>query len=588
MFSIPSATSKQPVTASKGVSLEQVFQVLYKPSGVDCSSDTDVAAALRQCDISARDLLVSLQRRLPGKALSACQIGTVRLAHTVLADYFAQPAFPAPLGQPLHARAGAIAAEALSPTGWLQQDHARIAEVMDEAAAVAIGWSAGMAQADEVRERLGNVIAALGTARMDQEVAAFRRWRVAARVRAEKVAERTLSGERGALRADYARAMAMRTLRVQVAGRELPEFMDQDIRSVWLPAFQWVVLNRGDKSPLWRSLMRCFSLLVWSLLADSAQQMQKLHRVIDQLKKELPGVLEEVTGDSVVRDRLLANLDDAHLNIINTRPMQYLQLPVLNEDLRLSDLDVDISSDLLEEVSAISSEQWFNYAQQRMQLCHRDDEYRQLIFVNQLGVKALRCSFEDFAYLYASGEISSVGEWIPLRECVRAGISRMLGAYQKTMRQQKQDADALAASQSREQARDKARREARSLIELEQAGLMDVSDDNLSSLIEEFDDGAAQRRQRARLQVAGMIVGSWLQFLQPDGSQLRRKLLVVLPSSNNFIFVDRSCADKVQLTRQQLIEGLADGSLQLLQNDSRFDDALDRVLTDPAGHRHGS
>lgn len=580
MPSIKPASVAKP--AGRGVSLEQVFQTLYKPSGTEVSSDGELAELLRNTDVGARDLLARLQARLAGHALSARQIGTVRLACSVLADYFSQPAFPPALGEQLRARAGAVAADALDPSGWLQRDNARIAEVMDEVAAVAIGWSAQMAQAEDMAARLAAVVTALGTSRMDAEVAAFRRWRVEAKVRADKVAARTLTGERGALRADYARAMAIRTLRVQVAGRDLPVFMDADVRSVWLPAFQWVVLNRGDKSTLWRSLLRCFSLLVWSLLPDAGQQKQKLHRVIDQLKKELPAVLEEVTGDSVVRDRLLSHLDDAHLQMINDNPMQYQPLSVLNEDLRLSDLEVDISADLLEEVAGISDEQWFEYQGQRMQLGQRDDEYRQLVFLNPLGVKVLRCSFEDFAYRYASGEIVSIGEWVPLRECVRAGISRMLGAYQKTLRKKKAEDAKQSAEQRREMAREKARNEARSLIEQEQAGLVDVSDENLTSLIEEFDDGAAQRRQRARLQVAGMIVGSWLQFMQPDGAHVRRKLLVVLPSSNNFIFVDRSCSDKVQLTRQQLIEGLADGSLQLLQNDSRFDDTLDRVLTEPS------
>lgn len=579
MFSMPSAKPVPPVSSGGGrVTLETVFQTLYKPSGNGASSDAELADLLRGADISDKGLLKSLQQQLTSHALSARQIGMVRLLHAVLSDYFSQPAFPAPLGAQLRASAGGFAADALSANGWLLSDDARIAEVMDEVAQVAIGWSEGMAQAPELSQRLVDIVSALGTERMNQEVASFRRWCVAARVRAEKVAERTLAGERGALRADYARAVAMRTLRVQVAGRELPVFFDQAIRDVWLPAFQWVVLNHGDKSVLWRSLLRSFSLLVWSLLADSGQQKQKLHRVIDQLKKELPTLLYEVTGDSVVRDQLLAALDEAHLNMINDRPMDCQQPPVLEEALGLSDLEVDISADLLAEVSAITTAQWFTYRHQRMQLCHRDGEYRQLIFVNQLGAKVLRCSYEDFAYWYASGEVSAIGEWIPLRECVRAGISRMLSAYQTSLREQKTvqpDADA-----AKQRAREKARSEARSLIELEQDGLLDVSDDNLSNLIEEFDDGAAQRRQRARLQVAGMIVGSWLRFMQPDGSAVQRKLLVVLPSSNNFIFVDRSCADKLQLSRQQLIDGLADGSLQLLQNDSRFDEALDRVLSD--------
>ena len=54
-----------------------------------------------------------------------------------------------------------------------------------------------------------------------------------------------------------------------------------------------------------------------------------------------------------------------------------------------------------------------------MQLHHRDDDHQQLLFLNQLGMKALACSFEEFVLQYSSGmiqpvaEVQSLSEWTP-------------------------------------------------------------------------------------------------------------------------------------------------------------------------------
>ncbi|MEE4252140.1 MAG: DUF1631 family protein, partial [Alcanivoracaceae bacterium] len=253
------------------------------------------------------------------------------------------------------------------------------------------------------------------------------------------------------------------------------------------------------------------------------------------------------------------------------------------------------SQDLLAEVAAVAVGEWFvePASGRRLQLLLKLDDYQQLLFVNQLGMKQVSASFEEFAWQFSSAQISSVVAAVPLIEWSAERLGALAEQYRE--RQQVREAEHQARieeqmriAEERDQARRKALKEARQLAaaqqrrEAEEAALRQseaaVEQARRDSAAAEHGASEAQRRQRARLLVSGLTMGAWLLFHDDDGQQTRRKLAVVLPSSGKYIFVDRLGTDKYEITREALIGGVAAGAIEVVSKDSRFDDALNRVV----------
>ena len=221
------------------------------------------------------------------------------------------------------------------------------------------------------------------------------------------------------------------------------------------------------------------------------------------------------------------------------------------------------------------------------------DDYQQLLFVNQLGIKQVGASFEEFAWQFSSAQISAVVAAVPLIEWSAERLNGLAEQYRE--RQQAREAEhqarlaeQLRITEERDQARRKALKEARLLAaaqqqrEAEKVALRqteaDLEQARRDAVAAEHGASEEQRRQRARLLVSGLTMGAWLSFHDDNGQQTRRKLAVVLPSSGKYIFVDRIGTEKYEMTRDVLISEIAAGAIEVVRKDSRFDDALNRVV----------
>lgn len=591
--------------AAPGSSLEKLFAGLYgeAPAGQPAVADADLARALAGGDLR-QDLAIHARAVLKGVSLAPQQVGRIRAASAIMLDFFHQPLFHPELADRLQAGAGSLVAAAFSRDSWLARKQHPLVSALDELADFASGWYPAHPQADDIASMLGNTLARLHDDTLDEEMAVFRQWRSQFSQRTAKVAERVLQAERGTLRTQYARGLAARTINRQVAGRPVPVPFARVLETVWLPAFQWVLLDQGDKGPLWSSLVRTFSLLVWSLQESALEQKPKFQRVVEQLRHDLPALLAELFKDERQREQLYEDIQLIHLCRLHERPVEYELPPLLEGTSALDALDADVSADLIREVASISTTQWFVLAGtgMRMQLHHRDDDHQQLLFLNQLGMKALACSFEEFVLQYSSGMIQPVAEVQSLSEWTQAHLQRLADQYRARAREQRevqqklaeqeamQKAEKVAELEKRALSREKARVEAERLQQEKLAALGGATSGAGSEAEIELArrEGAAaalgsspaQRRQRARLLVMSLSVGTWMNFHSDNGMVARRKLAVMLPSSNKYIFVDRVGADKVQLSRDELVDAVASGAVDPLQKDSRFDDALTRLAGD--------
>lgn len=577
--------------------LARLFAGLYgsQPTSTALIADEQVASALIAADPLAEDPVAVVQQAFPGQSPSVRQLGVIRLARELLRDYFAQPVYHPDLGQALMRASSRLIAEALPQDGWLLRPQHPLHALLTQVEKMAAGWYPGLPQASETVNLLTGWLSQPIPAQ--QRLGAAEQWLLDHQQRQERITTRVAESEFGVLRLNYIRQTSARSLNRLLAGRSVPDFMAEAIALHWAGAFQWTLLHHGEQSPLWQKLVRGFGLLVWSVQPEAADasQRSKLTRVIDQIKSELMPLLDEVIADEGLREQLREQVDIAHLCQIHARPVEYQPVPPIAGGNALDDAGAGVSQDLLSEVAAVHVGDWFSETAtgRRLRLLLKLDEYQQLLFVNQLGMKQASASFEEFAWQFSSAQISALVTPVPLREWAAERLVTLADQYRERQRSREQEHRArqeVAAQQAqeREKARSKALAEARQIAEtrqqqeaeikaLQQAE-MEVEQARRESVAAGHGASEAQRRQRARLLVSGLSMGVWLTFHDDKGEQTRRKLAVVLPSSGKYIFVDRLGTDKHEVLRDDLIAGIAAGAIDVVRKDSRFDDALTRVV----------
>ncbi len=586
-----------PLPDSADDRLARLFAGLHgsQPASTALIADDQVVSALLAVDPLVEDPVAAVQRAFPAQSPSVRQLGVIRLARELLRDYFAQPVYHPQLGEALMRASSRMIAEALPTDGWLMRPQHPLHALLALVEKVAAGWYPGLPQAGDSVALLTGWLGQ--PAAVADRLAAAEQWFLDYQQRQDRITARVAESEFGVLRLNYIRQTSARSLNRLLAGRTVPDFMAEAIAQHWAGAFQWTLLHHGEQSPLWQKLVRGFGLLLWSVQVEAAESSQrgKLTRVIDQIKSELMPLLEQVIADESLREQLREQVDIAHLCQLHARPMEYRPVPSIAGGTALDDAGAGVSQDLLSEVAAIQVGDWFSETAsgRRLRLLLKLDEYQQLLFVNQLGMKQASASFEEFAWQFSSAQISALVAPVPLREWAAERLTTLADQYRQRQRSREQEHRARQEAeqqeaQAREQARSKALAEARQLAEtrqrqeaegkaLQQAEA-ELEQTRRESVAAGHGASEAQRRQRARLLVSGLSMGVWLTFHDDKGEQTRRKLAVVLPSSGKYIFVDRLGIDKYEVLRDDLIAGIAAGAIDVVRKDSRFDDALTRVV----------
>lgn len=555
--------------------------------------------------ITDGQLVEQLRRGRAGKQLSSRQRGVVDVGRQILRDFLDQPAFHADFRALLAQHSGALVAEGLPRDGWLSRKRHPLLSWLDLLGQLAMGWEPGHPQAGEIHDTVAGWCARLADgAGADAVLAEAQQWLKRFRERADRLGERLCAAESGALKVQYARHLAARTVNRQLAGRPLPDFMVAWITEAWFPGLQWVLLNHGEGSALWSQAVRTLTLMFWSLQPEAAQESQrrKLDRVASQLKAELPELMRTMLADETVGARQFEDIQIAHLAARHGRELEFVDVPPLDGGGALETGAEDVSRDLLAEIRQLSTDDWFELREtgQRLRLLLRQDEYRQLLFVNQAGIKALTCSFEEFAWKLSSGEFRPLPLPVAAPDLVAERLNILAQQYRDQQREYRDREEqrrrrAAEEEKARLAAREKALAEARRIQEQQQVQETEQrieeerkdreEQDRREQLAERMGSSEAERRQKARLLVSGLPIGVWVAFRGERGEEQHRRLTVVLPSSGKYIFVDRRGGDRYELPRRELIEAIAAGQAVVMQKDSRFDDALNRVVDGLRQHK---
>lgn len=524
---------------------------------------------------------------------SGKQQGRFRVARRVVRDYLAQPAFHPDLAAALNEHREGLLAAALATPSWVEQRGHPVNDVLQALGELAPGWCPEHPQADDLRARMAGWLQALADDTPVKELAGeIWTWLERFHQRVDKLGERLRQAEEGAMRLEYARRQAAAVIQRQLAGRPLPDFLARDLVNHWWPAFEWILLNRGEDSALWDQAVRVLTLLFWSLQPEQGeeQNQRKLKRVSRDLHGQLRALLDETVADEAARSRMLDDIQVAHTALLSGRELNFVEVTEPVSGSVVEDAGAAISEDLLREMHGLSTRDWFEVRAtgERMRLLIRQDDYQQLLFVNQAGLKTQTTSFEDFAWRLTNREVVQVPRPVAPRELVVEHLEDLARQY----RQQQQEKKARAAAEEQTQASaapepasteqaggesttPAAQSEPAAAPEPESGEMEEHAADAAPEA--ETADGQSERK-RARLLVSGLPLGTWMEFREDDDSWTRLKLILVMSSSDKYVFVSRSGLDRREILRRDLIDGIARGTISVLSSDSRYDDTLSRVV----------
>lgn len=554
-------------------------------------SDTALAERLRM-PVSPELPLAdwAMVRLAPEETLTAYQYGMLHCVEQVLAQVLAAPAFHPQLAADIAGWRGVFAAAALPADGWLSNPQHGVRRLLAALQEIACGWQPELgAAATAVRQQIQGWLAEHASAAKgwDDTVKAILIWQAGERARTERIEKRLVDSESGALRARRSRQLAARTLNQALAERLIGIEIADVLRDDWYQAMQWTLLSDGEQGQLWQRVKRVTGSLRWTLSPEIGDDARKnLMRVIGQLNDDIAALAPLVLHNDASRERVLDTLEAEHLRILRNEPRQTAPfVPVEGQD-ALADASTELSTTLLAPVQTLTPGQWVllqdSAGLRRARLLLRQDDSQQLLFVNALGVKALQISWQGFALWLARGDATVLpaqpdidAAMHTVRNELQARYERERNGRMEALRSAREQASAEA--RVREAARQKALAEAQQLEAARQevVARAAAAEADASQLVRDADQ---QRQQRARLMASSLTVGAWLVFAAAATEPVRRKLTVVLPSSGKYIFVDAAGTSRFELARDELIRGLADGSISSLQKDQRLDDALTRVV----------
>lgn len=432
-------------------------------------------------------------------------------------------------------------------------------------------------------------------------------------IRQQRIEQRLIDSALGQLRTQRARQQAVQLLNRAMSGKRLAPAVVDWLQGEWFSELQWCLLQHGDEGAAWQRHAEITLLLVASLQPPTEENggRQWLYTQIPRVSAGLRQLLTERTHNVAGTDAAMALIEQQHLQLLKGHAPTAAPFQLLSAD-NTWFADISLSREMLARAKTLAPGQWFllkeDSGDRRIKLILKQDESGQLLFVNQLGIKVLQISIEEFAYRLSAEMVQP----LPLKSPARAAFAELEAALEErrlaiTNQNAKQRAEETAALlQRREDVRQrveaearqralahaKAAAEARALAAAQAAAeataAKQSAEDEAVARAQELvrkqrararqASDESQRQRLARQQATVLAIGHWIELHDEKGHLQRLKLAVKLQTSSRLIFVDREGVRRADLTRDQLIEALLAGSARIAEQGPQFEDTLARVV----------
>jgi hypothetical protein len=405
---------------------------------------------------------------------------------------------------------------------------------------------------------------------------------------ADKLRHRLLETEQGAARQRHADQTARALIGRALQGRTLPVPVTRFILDYWHSLLKQVVWDAGMNSENFRHASKLLEWLVWvgdPTLSD--KDRNRLYHVGEQIGDRILDVWQRVFSQS---------LAEGALEGIQSVMVARLRgdAPELSEALPDSGgfaWDAAWLSAVSAEPAAVTAaeRQWYvegeGDREQRMYFSALLPETAEVLWTNGVGVKLGIQPWRAFVAARESNSLRPLPTLTPFRQVLEDTVGllatvceKQRGQREKAAQEAREKADKLrrekaAAEQARKE--QEAAREAELKRQREAAEQQRLADEQAEQarLLKE-------KELLAQKQVDGIKLGGWI-VIAPDALEsesLRLKLAVRINASRKLVFVDRLGLNRRELIEDQLVDGIVNGRIRVLDSSAEFDDTLSRVV----------
>lgn len=434
--------------------------------------------------------------------------------------------------------------------------------------------------------------------------------------RQQRIEQRLIDSAHGQLRSQRARQQATQLLNRSMAGKKVAANIVAWLQGEWFGELQWCLLHHGDGGSAWQRRADVTLALIASLQppTESNGGRQALYAEVPRVGTELRELLSERAVSVAAMEEILGHIEQQHLLLLKGQIPNPPALKLLAADTAWF-ADISLSRDMRTRIDALQGGHWFvlreDDGERRVKLILKQDEAGQLLFVNQLGIKALQVSVEEFAYRLAA----EMAVPLPQLSGGRQALLETLGLFAEHQRkaaehqshiEQAQREEEAALEQRRAEVRERVEQEARrramarakavaeaqALAEAETRAAALAAAETAAAEQQARERESARRRavvgqqiaddslrqRQARQQATMLGIGHWLELHDEKGHLQRLKLAVKLQTSGKLILVDREGIRRAELSHDQLVDCLLEGSARIPDQGPQFEDTLARVV----------
>ena len=449
-----------------------------------------------------------------------------------------------------------------------------------------VGWQPSLGRAAErfikaLSPLLETLAHAVSSDELSIAIDALKKFFKAEQQRIKKLEKRLRDVEIGALHAKHANQLSAKILNQQMAGKKLPAAAIHFLQSPWRKSMCLLIINEGKDSDAWKHMLRLTETLVLSFQPTQKDSQQRVYDSISELSEELRKVTIGLHHSGKLDEELLA-IEHEHLKILKGESLSYVNFELIDNTDPIDNTQTELSSRFLKSASSFDEGQWFIYQadgeEKRIKLTVKTNEEKQLLFTNFLGIKVEQYSFDEFAYLVSSKIATPIKPTDPFKATGEKIISTLLENYQL---QKKQLAAEKAIEEEIIKQRNKDREQA-----LKEARLLDKKKQQERLQTEQKKKALKQRQEQAQQakiisnQLEQLKIGGRVTFTSHAEEDTLCRLVAILQSSGEYIFVDRLGIKQHSLRKQQLADKIVSHEAKIIDPGSGFENTLEKVVND--------
>jgi hypothetical protein len=263
-----------------------------------------------------------------GVALNRMDETAIDIVSMLFDFIFEDPALPTPIKELIGRLQIPVLRVAIADKGFFSRKKHPARRLLNELARAGIGWTEAEEREDGLRTRIESMVDRLlenfdgDVAVFEQELTLFQEWGQEQAERAAQREEHSALAAQGREHLRVAKAVAEEAIGRVVEDQQLPEAVDDLLRTTWKDLLVLIYLKDGQHGKLWQKALNVASLLVWSLLPKAtAAEREQLTDMLPSLLRALQEGMNRMSLGEEEQQSILAVLAREHARLVRDPEM---------------------------------------------------------------------------------------------------------------------------------------------------------------------------------------------------------------------------------------------------------------------------